>query len=135
MRTVSLLVAAGLAGAKLVYAIPNAQPNPTMDLKPLYDAVFGYSPQITAAPSLELMRRRGLDRRELTSGELIGYFAPDSMCGYISGSLGATIACGTASKCAAIAPINGAPGAVGCCPSAGSGCFWVCLPLGYRSIF
>jgi hypothetical protein len=87
MRKRFSLAFAGLA-AVLVHAIPNAVPEPTLASENVYNA-FGWTPAPTEAPSLELLKRGvGLVRRDLTSGELIGYFAPDTMCGYISGSIG-----------------------------------------------
>jgi hypothetical protein len=48
----------------------------------------GWTPKPTNVPHIDLMRRNPLDRRQLTLGELIGYFAADNTCGYVEGSLG-----------------------------------------------
>jgi hypothetical protein len=76
----------------LAKAISSNQPNPTLAAENVYDGL-GWTPAPTDAPYFEggyELVRRGLDmnKRALTSGQLIGYFAPDSICGYISGSIG-----------------------------------------------
>jgi hypothetical protein len=86
-KRISLAAVASVA-AVLVHAVPNAAPEPTLASENVYDAL-GWTPAPTEAPSLELLRRGvGLVQRDLTSGELIGYFGPDTMCGYISGAIG-----------------------------------------------
>jgi hypothetical protein len=87
MRSLFSLAIVGLA-AELVLAAPNSAPEPTLASENGYD-VLGWTPAPTDAPSLELMKRGvNMVERDLTSGQLIGYFAPDSMCGYISGNIG-----------------------------------------------
>jgi hypothetical protein len=89
MRSLLSLALVGFA-AEAAHAIPNSAPEPTLASENVYDA-FGWTPAPTDAPSLELLKRgagHNLVARALTSGELLGYVAPDSMCGYISGSIG-----------------------------------------------
>ncbi|KAF2663484.1 hypothetical protein BT63DRAFT_461210 [Microthyrium microscopicum] len=118
----SLLLAAASLVAELAFAVPNAAPAPTgatnIDL-----GVWGASPRPTDGPNFELMRKRGVERA-LSSGQLVGYFAPDATCGYNSGKLGAPITCQPGHTCAAVAAIGNVPGAIGCCSS---GCNFVTL--------
>jgi hypothetical protein len=84
----SLTVLVGLL-AGLCYSIPNPLPAPTVS--GIHDLdIFGWTPRPTEGPTMELMKKRGLYARDatLSSGQLIGYFAPDTLCGYISGSIG-----------------------------------------------
>ena len=89
MRSPLLAFAASFA-AELAAAIPNSQPAPTRVVENEYNP-FGWSPNPTEAPSMELLKRALLfDKRQvsISSGQLVGYFAPDTICGYISGSIG-----------------------------------------------
>ena len=75
--------------ATLCHSIPNPLPAPTIPAIDDFD-LFGWTPRPTEGPSMELMKKRGLFARQatLSSGQLVGYFAPDTLCGYISGSIG-----------------------------------------------
>jgi hypothetical protein len=75
--------------ATLCHSIPNHLPAPTIPAIDDFD-LFGWTPRPTEGPSMELMKKRGLFARQatLSSGQLVGYFAPDTLCGYISGSIG-----------------------------------------------
>jgi len=65
---------------ELCSAIPGPQPAPTV---PSMDhLLLGWTPRPTQGPSLEMMKKRGVFARQattLSSGELIGYFAPVSL--------------------------------------------------------
>jgi len=117
---------------------------PIETIKAMNDfAIHGWTPKPTQAPSLEFIKNRGLFARQpatatLSSGELVGYFAPDSTCGFISGSIGNPASvCSSTQRCAAIAPIGNIPGAVGCCPQpGGSGdCFFITTCYNSADIF
>ena len=81
-----LIPLAGLL-VELCFAIPNPLPRPTLPAAAT-DMLLGWTPRPTEGPNMELMKKRGLQERQLLSGQLVGYFAPDSLCGYISGSIG-----------------------------------------------
>lgn len=73
---------------ELCSAIPGPLPAPTV--ANMDHLLLGWTPRPTEGPSLEMMKKRGIYARQasLSSGQLIGYFAPDATCGYISGSIG-----------------------------------------------
>jgi hypothetical protein len=84
----SWFIAAASVLVELSLAVPNTLPDPTIPARIEDLNVWGWSPRPTEAPPLELFIKRDLQKKALTSGELIGYFAPDSICGYISASIG-----------------------------------------------
>ena len=45
---------------------------------------LGFSPVPTTAPIVP----RDILQRQASSGSLLGYYAPDNTCGYVSGALG-----------------------------------------------
>jgi hypothetical protein len=57
-------------------------PRPTDDIANALG--FGISPIPTTAPAVP----HGLLKRQSASGSLVGYYAPDNTCGYVSGILG-----------------------------------------------
>jgi hypothetical protein len=84
-----------ILSASLVIAKP-FQPAPTNVLTGELHHEQGWSARPTPPPSLELVRRRlgeldALHKRaagSITSGEFLGFFAPDNTCGYDGGQLG-----------------------------------------------
>jgi hypothetical protein len=78
--------------AAMASAMANIHPHPTMDFGNAF-VENGWSPSPTEPPSLEIVGQRlnYLQERQaatLSSGQLVGFFGQDSICGYISGSIG-----------------------------------------------
>jgi hypothetical protein len=89
-RRLLLAAAAATCQWRFAAAVPGALPAPTAALHNDF-SLDGWTPVPTDAPVFDLFRRNsGLRRRQVTAslGQLIGYFAPDAICGYDSGELG-----------------------------------------------
>lgn len=71
---------------------------------------IGWTPRPTGKPAAF-----HLQRRASATGSLIGYIAPDDLCGYIGGSLGAERRCSATTETCAVVIYNSGSGGVGCC--------------------
>jgi hypothetical protein len=84
MTKSSLLALSGLLHILVVDALNAPLPAPTDNLANALGLGLGFDPVPTAAPMLP----RDLVKRAGASPALIGYYAPDNTCGYVSGIQG-----------------------------------------------
>jgi hypothetical protein len=118
----------GAAGA-LVQALNAPLPMPTNNIANALG--MGFDPLPTTAPMLP---RDLVERAGGSSGSLIGYYAPDNTCGYVSGISASVKTCGSTELCAAVV-VSGVA-SMGCCDTAAGSCQFLgnCIgSVGYYS--
>ncbi|KAF2673804.1 hypothetical protein BT63DRAFT_451858 [Microthyrium microscopicum] len=97
-------------GGVVVEALNAPLPLPTDNIA----NAMGFSPVPTAAPMVPDILKRAAG-----SGSLLGYYAPDNTCGYVSGIKASSKTCDSTELCAAVVVAGVA--SVGCCdPAAGT---------------
>ena len=109
--SIALMGAAGV----LAHALNAPLPLPTNNIA--NELGMGFDPLPTTAPMLpkDLLKRAGS-----SSGSLLGYYAPDNTCGYVSGVQASIKTCAASELCAAVV-VSGVA-SMGCCDTAAGSC-------------